>query len=179
MATIPRHCASCRRPLGLLARRNRFFCSPACRLRAHRLRHAAPAPVDLDRIIDAVEPALAEAALVRGIERAARDDWKAAARTLERRFPSRWSAPRSHVGVEDGETSGAERCRGTREALKGSRNGNRRAWSAWCAPAVSARLPLFVQSSSRPVAGLGVLSRVSESRAACHRLDCGLRRSRT
>jgi hypothetical protein len=79
----------------IAGRRDRRFCSSACRTASHRERHAAGAGtrrLRLEELVDAVEPHLAEAALVAGISEAARESWTAAAWLLERRYPSRWAA---------------------------------------------------------------------------------------
>lgn len=49
-------------------------------------------PSELDRLVDALEPAVAESALVAGVAAAAREDWRAAAWVLSRRWPERWAS---------------------------------------------------------------------------------------
>jgi hypothetical protein len=71
-------------------------------------RGRAPAPscrtsADADRLAAAVDPAVAEPALVVGIAVAASRDWHAAAWILERRFPQRWGAGR--VAADDDDDS--------------------------------------------------------------------------
>jgi hypothetical protein len=62
---------------------------------AHRRRHAVHNfdSRDLDRLVAAIDPAIAEPLLVAGIAVAARDNWQAAAWLLARRHPSRWGPP--------------------------------------------------------------------------------------
>jgi predicted nucleic acid-binding Zn ribbon protein len=67
---------ACGRPLPLLARPDRRYCSSTCRLIAFRRRQQA---------------ALAEAVLVGDIQQAGATDWRAAAFLLERHHPERWS----------------------------------------------------------------------------------------
>jgi hypothetical protein len=70
---------------------------------AHRRRHATPqlSRTDFDRLAAAVDPHVAEPALVVGIAVTASRDWKAAAWLLERRFPQRWGAGRVAVDEDD------------------------------------------------------------------------------
>ena len=95
MATEQRRCLSCNAVIAATARGDRRFCSTACRMRAHRRRHGlrSVSRDQLELLIAGVEPPLAESALVEGIARAARDDWKAAAYILSRRWPERWGRP--------------------------------------------------------------------------------------
>jgi hypothetical protein len=46
--------------------------------------------MELAQLTEMVEPARVEAALVHGIQQAAATDWRAAAWTLEQRYPERW-----------------------------------------------------------------------------------------
>jgi hypothetical protein len=103
MTITSRRCARCGRALGLLARPDRLYCSDVCRVRGNRLRHTTAKPVDLEQLVDAVQPALAETSLLVGIAIAARDDWRAAAFVLERRYPQRWGALSRRVERGDGE----------------------------------------------------------------------------
>jgi hypothetical protein len=48
---------------------------------------------ELDRLVAMLDAPQAEAALLAGVAVAARDDWKAAAWILARRFPTRWNLP--------------------------------------------------------------------------------------
>jgi hypothetical protein len=74
----------------------------ACRMAAHRRRRTPqPTPPELERMSYAVPPTSAEIALVGGIERAAAEDWRAAAWVLARRWPQRW-APVDRVPASSG-----------------------------------------------------------------------------
>jgi hypothetical protein len=70
-------------------------------MRSHRRRHRHDVAVvnraELSRLVADVDldPLLIEAALVQGIDAAARDDWTAAAWLLERTHPERWACRRS------------------------------------------------------------------------------------
>jgi hypothetical protein len=103
MAELARRCLACGHPLGVLARRDRVYCSSTCRLRDHRLRRdrvRAAANSDLQRLVDRLEPALAETALVHGVALAARTDVEAAMWLLERRWPERWPALRRERALD-------------------------------------------------------------------------------
>jgi hypothetical protein len=96
-----RLCTVCGRPIPVSSRADRRYCSTRCRVLAFRQRHGSGTirPAVLDRMAETAGP-LSEPALLRGIERAAADDWQAAAWVLSRRWPQRWAAPAGRVARE-------------------------------------------------------------------------------
>jgi hypothetical protein len=90
LSDVVRACESCGAEI-TGGRRDRRYCSPACRTAAHRAREKADrrSHADLlDEIEDQVALALAEPRLVGLIVQAAQTNWRAAAWLLERKYES-------------------------------------------------------------------------------------------
>jgi hypothetical protein len=106
-----RTCEHCSSELPSLSRRDRRYCSTACRVAAARERAReqyasdsllAPAPLESREVTAqlqaAVEQATQEHRLVAIVAREAnKGQWRAAAWLLEHRFPERWGQQRARV----------------------------------------------------------------------------------
>jgi hypothetical protein len=92
ISTLSRRCWNCGALIAKTSRRDRRYCNAACRLADYRRRRAAQLTHgELERLVERLESARSEAALVAGITQAASEDWQAAAWLLERHYPQRWS----------------------------------------------------------------------------------------
>jgi hypothetical protein len=94
LITAQRRCRGCGALIASTSRRDRRYCSASCRVTAYRQRQAQPGMTasELDRLVATLDAPRAEAMLLAGVAVAAREDWKAAAWILQRRFPTRWDA---------------------------------------------------------------------------------------
>ena len=99
----PRRCLSCGALLTSTSRPDRRYCTTACRMAAHRARHAAERlrPIELDRLVALLDAPKAEVALVAGISVAAAESWQAAAWLLSRHWPERWAAEKAPALAAD------------------------------------------------------------------------------